>query len=154
MKKTSLFLIAICFLLTACDKDSKNEWGRFYGFTADDINGHYNANPDESLYEELPSATIAFYNNTSIDISASGSAVTMHIVIPGVINKSFSGSIDLSDPSHSDLILHNDNNEDVMLSVYKNSKRTARLHGRVKHYYYSNTVPDKNWGFDVIKADN
>ena len=83
MRKTHLLLIALCLLLTACKKDNVSEWSRFYGFTADDIKGHYNANPNESLYEDQSSSIIVFYRNTSIDISASGSTVTMRIVIPG-----------------------------------------------------------------------
>lgn len=154
MRKTHLLLIALCLLLTACKKDNVSEWSRFYGFTADDIKGHYNANPNESLYEDQSSSIIVFYRNTSIDISASGSTVTMRIVIPNILNRGFTGSIDLNDNYRSDLILYNSNyNEDVMLSVYKDKDRTARLHGRVKHHY-SDNQPDKNWGFDVIKADN
>ena len=155
MKKTYLILMALCLLLASCGKDSEIQWSRFYGFTAENINGHYNANPDESVYETLPTAGVVVYKNVSIDISASNSAVTMHIVIPNTLDRSFSGSIDLNDDYHSDLVLYNNSNEDVMLTVYKDKNRTVRLQGRVKHSYYNSNgllYQSKTYEFDVIKA--
>ena len=157
MKQTASILIAILFLFASCGKDSKNEWSRFYGFTQADIVGHYESNPDESLYEELPTAGITVYDNVTIDIGAVGStAVSLHIVIPGKINKTFSGTINTNDDHHSDLVLNNGNNEDVMMTVYKNEDGRVRFHGRVKHYYYNadnELVNSINWGFDVVKED-
>ena len=155
MKKASLLIIAIIFLCAACNKNNENEWNRFYGFTQTDIVGHYEANPDESLYEELPTAGITVNDNVSIDVAATGNiSVTLHIVIPGTINKTFTGAIDMNDERRSDLMLHNDNNEDVMLTVYKHEDGRVRFHGRVKHYYYNanhELVNSVNWGFDVIR---
>lgn len=155
MKKASLLLIALSLLCATCNKTPQNEWNRFYGFTQSDIVGHYEANPDESLYEELPTTGITIYDIVNIDITASGNtAVSLHIVIPGTINKTFSGAIDMNDEHRSDLVLHNNNNEDIMMTVYKNDAGQVRFHGRVKHYYYNanhELVNSANWGFDVIK---
>lgn len=166
MKRIALCLIALCFLNASCDKDNENEWGRFYGFTQADVVGHYEANPDESLYEELPTAGIAVYNNASIDVEAVGNvSVSMHIVIPSKINKTFSGPLDMSDDNRSDIVItdviNSTNKEDIMLTVYKNNDGQVRFHGRVKHYYYrwnSETQQlvlerSDNWGFDVIKEE-
>ena len=164
MKKASLFLIVISLLLVSCGKDPKPEWDRFYGFTQADIVGHYEANPDESLYQELPTEGVAVYNNATIDIGAVGSAnITLHIVIPGKINKSFSGPLDMADENRSDIalleVISSSVKEDILMTVYKNDKNQVRFHGRVKRYHY-NTEPghenelvsSDNWGFDVIKS--
>lgn len=163
MKKTTLILILISFLFASCGKPTVEEWRRFYGFTQSDIIGHYEANPDESLYEELPTEGVAVYNNASIDISAEGNtSISLHIVIPGRINKYFSGPLDMSNESRSDIalvnVINHSNQEDILLTVYTNDKGQVRFHGRVKDYFYS-TEPghedeltnSHNWGFDVIK---
>ena len=121
MKKTILFLIALGLLCASCEKTPVNEWNRFYGFTKDDIAGHYEANPDESLYEELPTEGVTVYNTATIDItSLQDNMVSIRIVIPHVINKVFSGVVN-GDDSTSDLIL-NGFCENIMATVYKNSK--------------------------------
>ena len=164
MKRIALCLIALCFLSASCNKDNNNEWSRFYGFTQTDIVGHYEANPDESLYEELPTEGVVVYDHASIDIGAVGNvSISLHIVIPGQINKSFSGAIDMNDEQRSDIVLtnviNNTNKEDVMMTVYKNDEGQVRFHGRVKRYHYSsqpgheNEFTSENWGFDVIKEE-
>lgn len=154
MKKTFLFLIAMGLLCASCEKTPVNEWNRFYGFTKDDIVGHYDANPDESLYEELPTEGVTVYNTVTIDItSLQDNMVSLRIVIPHVINKAFSGVIN-GDDSTSDLIL-NGFGEDIMATVYKNSKGQIRMHGRVKgdrHHRDGDPVINV-YGFDVLKAD-
>ncbi len=157
MKKTCLFLlICTAFLCASCGKTDDNEWSRFYGFTQTDIVGHYEANPDESLYEELPTAGIEVYREVSIDLTAqSETLLSLHIVIPGTINKTFTGTIDMNDEHRSDLVLNNFN-EDIMMTVYKNEEGQVRFHGRVKHYYYNaegELSSSRNWGFDVLKQE-
>ncbi len=155
MKKTLLLLIGIVLILASCEKPPVNEWERFYGFTQADIVGHYEANPDESLYEELPTEGVVVYNNASMDITAlSETLISLHIVIPEHINRTYSGTIDMTDENRTELIFHGFN-EDIMMTVYKNSKGQVRFHGRVKHYYYDaeGTLVNSNiYGFDVIKA--
>ena len=147
MKKTSLLLIAISLLFASCGKDPEKEWGRFYGFTQADVVGHYEANPDESLYEELPTSGIAVYDNAVIDITAaSATSISLRIVIPEHINKVFSGVLTTGEHT-SDIILYNDT-EDISMSVYKNSQNQVRFHGRVK-----STNGTQVWGFDVIKQE-
>lgn len=165
MKKISLLLIAISLLFASCGKDPEKEWGRFYGFTQADVVGHYEANPDKSLYEPLPTDAVIVYDNASIDIGAVGStSVSVHIVIPGVINKTFSGPLNMSDEQRSDItltnIINSTNKEDIWMTVYQNSQGQVRFHGRVKRYYFSavpghegELVRSDNWGFDVIKQE-
>jgi len=163
MRKATLIITAITFLLASCGKPEE-EWSRFYGFTQEDIVGHYEANPDESLYEELPTSGITVYDNVTMEVGAVGDhSLSIRIVIPGVGTKTFSGAIDMSDDNRSDIILTNvintTNKEDIMMTVYKNAEGRARFHGRVKRYYYRfNTETHElslyrsdNWGFDVIK---
>ena len=106
MRKAAVLIIAIGLLCVSCGKTDDNEWSRFYGFTQADVIGHYDANPDESLYEELPAGMVV-YDNATIDISAVGSSASIaaHIVIPGIINKSFSGPLNMSDENRSDITL-------------------------------------------------
>ncbi len=165
MRKISLLLIALSLLFASCGKDPEKEWGRFYGFTQADVVGHYEANPDESLYEALPTEGVTVYNNASMDVSAVGStAVSIHIVIPGKVNKTFSGPLDMSDENRSDIALLNVinslNKEDLLMTVYKNEQGQVRFHGRVKRYYYEINTDgsivlkrSENWGFDVIKQE-
>ena len=154
MKKTSLFLVAICLLFLSCEKTPVNEWDRFYGFSKDDIVGHYEANPDESLYQDLPTPGVTVYNNATIDITPlSDNAISIRLVIPSVINKVFSGAFN-NDEESSDLVLRNFN-EDIMVTVYRNDKGQIRLHGREKRYRYDadgNLVDSNYYGFDVIKS--
>ena len=132
MKKKSLLLIALSLLFASCGKDPEKEWGRFYGFTQTDIVGHYEANPDESLYEPLPTDAVTVYDNASLDVSAVGSSsVSIHIVIPGTINKTFSGPLNMSDENRSDItLINNISSEDIMMTVYKNEQGQVRFHGR------------------------
>ena len=166
MKKASLLLIVLSLLFASCGKDPEKEWGRFYGFTQADVVGHYEANPDESLYEPLPTENVVVYDNASLDVVAVGStAVSVHIVIPGNINKTFSGPLNMSDENRSDITLTNTinstNKEDIWMTVYKNGQGQVRFHGRVKHYYYridqethqTYLYKSDNWGFDVIKQE-
>ena len=160
MKKTSLLFVALCLLFASCGKDPENEWSRFYGFTQADIIGHYEANPDESLYEELPVEGVAVYNNASLDVNAIGeTAISVHIIIPDIINKTFSGPINMQYEDHSDITMTNGldiEGENLMMTVNKNKQGQVRFHGRVKHpyYNYANHQHDYyNWGFDVIKEE-
>ena len=162
MKKVSLLIIAIGLLLFSCDKD-KNEWSRFYGFTQSDIVGHYEPNPDQSLYETLPNAVETIYSNATIDITASGAnSISLHILIPGTINKTFSGPLNTDYANRSDIaltsVINTYSKEDIMMTVYKNNDGQVRFHGRVKRYIYSTKpghenelVKSENWGFDVLK---
>lgn len=166
MKRTSLLIIAITLLFASCGKDSDKEWGRFYGFTQADVVGHYEANPDESLYEPLPVEGVAVYDNATVDVGAVGNvSISVHVVIPGKVNKTISGPIDMSDDNRSDIVVTNvispTDKEDIMMTVYKNESGQVRFHGRVKRYYYRYDehhviylYRSDNWGFDVIKADN
>ena len=156
MKRISILLtlvLGLAFINTSCEKTPENEWNRFYGYTANDIAGHYDANPDESLYEELPTQGVAVYDNATVEIQAlSENQVSLRIIIPNVINRVFSGTV-FTDESVSDLILHNFQ-EDISMTVYKNKENQIRLHGRVKRYRYDQDnvlVDSDNYGFDVIK---
>ena len=156
MKKLTPFLLALTLWCVSCGKTPTNEWSRFYAYTMDDVVGHYEANPDESLYEELPTQGVAVYDNVVIDIvSLSETLVSLHIVIPDKINKTYSGTLDTTDEHRTDIILHGFN-EDFMATVYTNSQNQVRLHGRVKQYYYDANgvlVNSNNYGFDVIKSE-
>lgn len=158
MKKNLIvaLLSIIALVFVSCEKTPVNEWSRFYGYTQADIVGHYEANPDESLYQDLPTEGVEVYNNATIDIAAaSGKSISLHIVIPEVINKRFSGPVNTTE-QESDLTLNNFN-EDILMTVYKNAKGQVRFHGRVKHYYYNadhELVNSINYGFDVIKTSS
>ena len=155
MKRITFLLVtAFCVILFAsCKKDPT--WERFFGFTKEDVIGHYEANPDESLYKELPTEGVKVYNNAVIDItSLSDNLISIKLNIPDVIqNKVISGPVYSAD-DNSDIVLQNSNNEDIQMTVYKNEKGQVRLHGRLKRYHYdaSNVlVSSENYGFDVIK---
>lgn len=156
MKKITTILATAFFaiLFTSCKKDSADQWERFWGFTKDDVVGQYTANPDESLYEDLPTEGVKVYSDASLEIrSLSGDLISIQLTIPNVIKKVFSGTL-YSDPSNSDLAIKNSETEDIRMTVYKNANGDVRLHGLHKRYYYdANHVVDHsdNYGFDVIK---
>lgn len=150
MKKAffAIILSAVTLLFVSCEKTKTNEWGRFFGFTAADIAGHYTSSPDESLYQELPTEGVVIYDNVTIDIGAtSENSVSLHIVIPNQINLVFSGTLDSEDNS-SDLVLYS-YYDDLMASVYKNDQGQIRIHGRVKPKNLTTTSIIRS--FDVIK---
>ena len=153
MKRITILLALCVIAFTSCKKDPV--WNRFFGYTKDDIVGHYEANPDESLYEDLPTEGVKVYSNAVLDItSLSNDLISIRIVIPGVINKVFSGPV-YSAADNSDIVLLN-GNEDIEMTVYKNEDGQIRLHGREKHYHYDANnvlVSSENYGFDVIKQE-
>lgn len=164
MRKVALIITAITFMMVSCGKDPEAEWERFYGFTQADVVGHYEANPDESLYEALPTEGVVVYDNATIDVSPVGNvSISVQVVIPGNVNKTISGPINMSDDNRSDIIVTNVINtlskEDIMMTVYKNEEGGVRFHGRVKRYYYERDPEthkiyldrSDNWGFDVLK---
>lgn len=155
MKRT-VTLIATVFLFlgfTSCEKDKTNEWQRFWGYTKADIIGHYDANPDESIYEELPTAGVVVYPDASIDmIELSDDLVSVRLSIPKILNINFSGPV-YSASDNSDFVLKN-GNDDIRMTVYKNSKGDVRFHGVQKRYHYNadqQLESSDNYGFDVIK---
>lgn len=153
----SILAIALCLIFFAsCEKDPAKEWDRFYGFAKEDVIGHYEPNPDESLYEELPTEGVKVYSDAVIDVvDLSDNLVSIRIRIPSVpLNKVFSGVI-YSEASNSDIVL-NSGNDDIRMTVYKNDKGQVRFHGRQKRYYYDADhvlVDSDNYGFDVIKEE-
>lgn len=155
MKRISTLLATVlCVILFAsCEKDAVSEWQRFWGYTKADLIGHYDANPDESLYEALPTAGVKVYSDASIEvIDLSGNLVSVRLTIPGTLNIVFSGTV-YSASDNSDFALVS-GNDDIRMTVYKNSKGDVRFHGVQKRSFYdANHVLDhsKNYGFDVIK---
>lgn len=157
MKRISTLLATLLCLVmfVSCEKEPVNEWQRFWGFTKDDIVGDYEANPDESIYEEYPTAGVTVYNNATLHVAGlSGDMISIRINIPGVLNKVFSGSV-YSAPDNSDIALVFPNgNEDIRMTVYKNSKGDVRFHGIQKRYHYNEQhvlISSENYVFDVIK---
>ncbi|MBR4391393.1 MAG: hypothetical protein IKT08_04735 [Bacteroidales bacterium] len=147
-----LMLGALCF--SSCEKTKDNTWQRFYGFSKEDIVGHYEANPDTTCYSELPTEGVVVYPNTIIDItSMDGDLVKFHIVIPNTINKYFTGLAVINE-SDSEISFHN-NNEDVHMTVYKNQQNQVRLHGRERRCRYDaegEIIDCIIHGFDVIQV--
>ena len=159
MKKTILATLLITLVgLISCSKTKENEWSRFYGYTKADLIGHYEANPDDDAYPELPTEGVQVYRNVTIDIIDDGensNLVRLHIVIPNIINKNFSGAI-LSNESESDLAFHN-NNEDILMTVYKNKQNVVRLNGRERRCTYNSNnelIDCVVHNFDVVATSN
>lgn len=154
---TAILATTLCLVfLASCEKDPVKEWSRFFGFTKDDIVGHYNPNPDESLYHEQPTEGVKVYSDAVIDVIAlQDDYVSIRINIPSVpLNKVFSG-VPYFNESNSDIVLSN-GNDDLRMTVYKNGKGQVRFHGRQKRYIYGpnyEVVDSKNYGFDVIKEE-
>jgi len=151
---TAIIATALCFIfLTSCEKEAVDEWHRFWGFTNQDIAGHYDANPDESIYKPLPTAGIVVYSNASMEVTAlAGKGVSIQINIPSVINRTFSGTVYTSE-GNSDIVIEN-GNYDIRMTVYKNDTGGVRFHGRVQQFYINADNERTNlhtYGFDVLK---
>ena len=155
MKKTFLFLVASLLLCVSCEKTPINQWKNLYDFTRADIIGHYEANPDESVYEPLPTPGVVFYDNAVVDITAvSENQFSMHLFIPDMLNRFFTGALDTTS-HYSGFILRN-YNEEVFVTTYTNSQNQVRLDGYLKHYHYNSdgVLTDSDfYGFDVIKQE-
>lgn len=157
MKKPIIILLMLvsAMAFNACgDHEDDNAWSRFYGYTKDDIVGHYEANPDEACYAPLPTEGVVVYRNVTIDITPlENNSVSLRIIIPDVINKVFTGAANLNE-NDSDLSFHN-YNEDILFTVYKNDQNQVRLHGRERYCIYDEDhelVDCILHGFDVIKT--
>lgn len=156
MKKTLTFaalLLGILFFCS-CEKTEVNSWERFYGFTQADVIGHYDANPDSSYYEPLPTEGVIVYPNATIDITPiDDNLVRLVLNIPDVIYKIFTGAA-VYNENDSDMTFH-DYNYDILMTVYKNPQNQIRLHGRERYCRYNDEGELINCtfhGFDVIKA--
>lgn len=155
--KINLTLIALLlgiFCFCSCTKPEEESWGRFYGFSQTDIIGHYDANPDSTCYESLPTEGVTVYPNATIDITAvDDNTIRLRIVIPDVINKTFTGTT-IQNENDSDMSFHN-YNDDILMTVYKDSQNQIRLHGRERTCRYNaegELVNATFYGFDVIKT--
>lgn len=150
-----LFLLISAALLNSCHKTEENVWIRFYGYTKADIVGHYEANPDTSVYTPMPTEDVQFYSNATIDItSLDGDLVRLRIIIPDVINKNFTGVATVNE-NDSNLGFHNTNKEDIIMTVYKNSQNQVRLHGMERRYILNSDgeiIDCIVHGFDVVKT--
>ena len=137
-------------LMTGCNPEKENEWSRFYGFSKEDVVGHYEANPDESCYEEYPVENMTTHHNAKVDvIDQGGNIAAIRIVIPNVLNKYFSG-VKVGDEGHDcEIIAFPGSNEELVIDVYKNDKNQVRLHGNIKQFV--NTNHTKVDVFDVVK---
>lgn len=158
MKKLPIFiaLLLSTWFFCSCGKNEDNTWQRFFSYSKEDIVGHYESNPDTTVYGELPTEGVTIYPNTTIDIiSLDGNLVRLHIVIPNTINKYFTGSTAIEN-SDSELSFHN-NDEDVLMTVYKNEQGQVRLHGRERRCRYDahdEIIDCVLHGFDVIKTSD
>lgn len=145
--------------INSCGKNEGNAWERFYGYTKNDIVGHFIPNPDESAYPDLPTSGVEIYRNATIDITdvdPDRNLIQLHLVIPNVINKTFSGPL-YSNEYEADLALNISNGEDILMTVYKNKKNQIRLHGRERNCHSDVTGQPYDClihGFDVIKLEN
>ena len=160
MRKTALSLFILLSLLVlsiSCEKQKEKTWSSFYDFTVADIAGSYVSNPDESIYEESPTAGTSLYDNVSLTITElSDNNISVRIIIPDQINKVFTGSIE---PNNSLAIIKLSQGfyESFTANVYKDSQNRIRLSGNESISYYDangEVVDKKVHGFDVIKVED
>lgn len=159
MKKTTIFLLSFLGIIIGCTScgPEKEEWERFYGYTKADVIGHYEANPDTSLYEDLPTVGVQVYSDATIDITEyNEDMVNICIRIPNVLYRNFRGYVALNEDD-SDISLGNSSDEsDIMMTVYKNRRNQVRLHGRAREHHLYHDPISYDWiiyGFDVIKQE-
>ena len=160
MKKLLSFLsfLLLTTTLISCGKTDEDEWNRFFGYTKADIIGHYVSTPNDEYYYELPTAGVTVYRNVTIDISDAGgdSYVSVHVVIPDVINVHFTGAVQLNG-NDSDMAFNNNSTytiEDLLMTVYKNDNNQIRFHGRERNGRIDaegEMVSCKTRCYDVIK---
>ena len=159
MKRTTrlLTLLLGLLMLQACHKTPTSEWNQFFGYTKADVLGHYEANPDNSVYEELPTEGVVVYRTTVIDITEYGEGfVSIHITIPDYLNQTFRGQVALNQDD-SNISMGETNGADLLLTVYHDAQQRIRLHGRVRRpKHFTEGVPDDYYiyGFDVIKSEH
>lgn len=159
MKRLSivlLLLISVAFIATSC-REPKDEWVRFYGYTKEDVIGHYEANPDSTLYEELPTEGVQVYPDAEIDITEYNDyMVNVRIKIPNKLYKNFRGVVAINEDDSEIAIGDESDGSDILMTVYRNTKNGVRLHGRERqHKLWTNPISYDYiiYGFDVIKTD-
>ena len=159
MKQLSTIIIltlGLVFLATSC-KEQKEEWERFYGYTKDDVIGHYEANPDQSVYDELPTVGVEVYPTAQIDITEYyEDLVNLRILIPEVFYNNYRGEVAINENA-SDISIGSTDGSDILLTVYRNAKNQIRLHGRARQRkIWTEPVVSYDYiiyGFDVIKTE-
>ena len=157
MKRISVFILislGFFFCSASCNKE-KEEWERVYGYTKADVIGHYEANPDSSLYEELPTVGVQVYPNVVMEITEyNEDMVNIFIKIPNLWYRNFRGYVALNEDD-SDISIGNDfDGSDILMTVYHNKQNQVRLHGRARERHMWVNPVSYDWiiyGFDVIK---
>lgn len=159
MKRITLFLLTIlgiASLCVSCEK-TKAKWERFYGYTKADIIGSYEANPDSTLYEELPTEGVTVYPDAELTITEyDENVVSIRIRIPNLFFRNFRGAVALNEDD-SEISIGDTDNSDILMTVYRNAQNQVRLHGRVRTpSHWDQYGPDDYniYGFDVIKTEN
>ena len=152
---TVILLLLGVTILTSCHK-TKDEWTRFYGYTKADILGDYGRNPDNSVYDELPTEGVIVYPEAEISITEyDDTLVNFRITIPNVWYRNFRGVVALNE-GDSEISIGNDDNSDLLVTVYKNAQNQVRLDGRARvPCHWDQFGPDDYhiYGFDVVKIE-
>ena len=148
MKKIILgILMGMVLMTTSCQKENVDEWTRFTTFVKEDLIGHYEANPDETYYEDYPVQDMTVHRNATVNIrNYSGNLIEVQVVIPELLNQTFTGTPNV-EGYNSNLLMHN-TSCDLILDVYKNDKNQIRLHGSVIEMVGESKIIKV---FDVVK---
>ena len=148
MKKIILgILMGMVLMTTSCQKENVDEWTRFTTFVKEDLIGHYEANPDETYYEDYPVQDMTVHRNATVNIrNYSGNLIEVQVVIPELLNQTFTGTPNV-EGYNSNLLMHN-TACDLILDVYKNDKNQIRLHGSVIEMVGESKIIKV---FDVVK---
>lgn len=155
LRTVALVFLGLVFMAASCQKP-KEEWQRYYGYTKADVIGHYESNPDSSLYEELPTVGVEVYPNVEINITEyNEDLVSVRIVIPNIWYRTFRGVVALNE-NDSDIAIGNDDGSDILMTVYRRGDNEIRLHGRARErHIWTDPVVSFDYiiyGFDVIKT--
>ncbi len=156
--KITLLLMMVA-VLTMCGKPREKEWHTCFGFTAEELKGSYQPNPDDwesYIPEEVEKAFPIKNASASITKISDNSVIVNLLGMPSKVDKSFSCTI-----SPNDFMFNAGN---LSVQVFKNDEGGVRLNGDVRYkigtmqdYALGNPANNyivniyEHYYFDVIK---
>ena len=161
MKRMKFLPLVLLFgvVLFSCEKDSTKEWQYKYGFTPQDVIGHFTYSGVSDAFEGLTeSEYFHLCDDAIIDISSSGvNGLQFNIRCPKAdFTRSYTGQHNAGDEDFLIQIKASQSTyaDEVTAYVYTNKSGKIRLHGYARKAKYHPATDEYYWVnyyFDVIK---
>jgi len=143
-------LLVMSLLLVSCEKEPKQEWNKYYGYTNEEIIGSYSYSSVENAFDGLTESLYCHICEDAVITITAESESSLRFEINSVneeLNASIKGKPAQNDDGFLVCISDAIHDYELMAYVYTNASDQIRIHGYVRRYYPS----IRNYYFDVIK---